>query len=100
MIYAAKCYWPGVTEHELKRAAARAASEAAIASHADTTIAYLGSILFAADELVLCFFDSGSHAAVRTTAERAGIPCERVMDSRWLPPNLAPKQPSQEVSDP
>jgi hypothetical protein len=89
MTYAAKCYWPGVTEHELEQAAARAAGEAAITSHAGTAIAYLGSILFEADELVLCFFNSGSLAAVRTTAQRAGIPCERVMDSRWLPPNIA-----------
>jgi hypothetical protein len=99
MMYAAKCYWPAVTEQELERAAARAASEAAIASHADTAIAYLGSIVFEADELVLCFFDSSSRAAVRTTALRAGIPCERVMDSRWLPPIIATQHPYKEESD-
>jgi hypothetical protein len=86
MIYAAKCYWPGVTEHQLEQAAARAILETATASRTGSAIAYLGSILFEDDELVLCLFDAASRAAVRTTTERAGIPCERVMDSHWLAP--------------
>jgi Nickel responsive protein SCO4226-like len=98
MIYAAKCYWPGVTEHQLEQAAARAVLETATASRTGSAIAYLGSILFENDELVLCLFDAASRAAGRTATERAGIPCERVMDSRWLPPNIATKQPSQEIS--
>jgi hypothetical protein len=85
MIYAAKCYWPGVSERQLEHAAARAVLEAATVSRTGSAIAYLGSILFEADELVLCLFDAGSRFAVRTTTERAGIPCERVRDSHWLP---------------
>jgi hypothetical protein len=81
MIYAAKCFWPGVSEPELEQAAARAMRETA-----NSAIVYLGSILFEDDELVLCLFDAGSRAAVRTAAERAGIPCERVMGSHWLAP--------------
>ena len=95
MIYAAKCYWPGVTEQELRRAVARAVAETT-ASRADVAV-YLGSILFQHDELVLCLFDAASRAVVRRTAERAGIPCERVMDSRWLPAN-AP-QPNQSLKE-
>ena len=99
MIYAAKCYWPGVTEQELRRVIARAAAEATIASRADAAITYLGSILFQDDELVPCLFDAASRTVVRRTAERAGIPCERVMDSHWLPahaaqPNQTPKEAS------
>ena len=85
MIYAAKCYWPGVNETQLERAAARAVLEAATESRTGSAIAYLGSILFEDDELVLCLFEAASRAAVRRTSERAGIPCERVMDSHWLP---------------
>lgn len=81
MIYAAKCYWPGVTEPELEQATARA-----MRATTKGAVAYLGSILFEDDELVLCLFDAASRAAVRTATERAGIPCERVMDSHWLAP--------------
>jgi len=84
MIYAAKCYWPGVNETQLERAAARAVLEAATESRTGSAIAYLGSVLIEEDELVLCLFDAASRAVVRTTTERAGIPCERVMDSHWL----------------
>jgi hypothetical protein len=84
MVYAAKCYWPGVTEQELARAAARAVSEAARVSRAGTAVAYVGSLLFADDELVLCLFESPVRAAVKETYEHARIPCERLMESIWL----------------
>ena len=81
-LYAAKCYWPGVTEQALERSARRAGAGC------------LGSILFREDELTLCLFEAGSRAAVRRAAEAAGIPCERVMDALWLP------NPQQEVLAP
>ena len=86
MLYAAKCYWPEVTEAELERAAVRVTS--------DKDSGYLGSLLFPSDRLVLCLFDAPSRAAVKHASERAGIPCERVMESRWLAP------PRQERSKP
>jgi hypothetical protein len=76
MLYAAKCYWPEVTEREVEQAATRAAS--------DRDSGYVGVLLFPDDELVLCLFDGASPAAVREAADRAGIPCERVMGLRWL----------------
>ena len=84
-LYAAKCYWPGVTARQLEQASARAAAEAEAASRAGSTIAYLGSIVFPDDELALCLFDAASRAVVRATTERAGMPCERLMYSHWLP---------------
>jgi hypothetical protein len=62
-------------------ALARAAAVAATAAHAG----YRGSLLFPEDELALCLFDAATRAAVRRTTEPAGIPCERVMNSLWLP---------------
>jgi hypothetical protein len=82
-LYAAKCYWPGVTEGQVQQAAACAAAEAA--SGTASAIDYLGAILFPDDELVLCLFNAPTPPVVRRTAERAGIPCDRVMNSRWLP---------------
>jgi hypothetical protein len=83
MLYAAKCYWPGVDERELARLSARALDSAG-ASEPEHPAAYLGSLLFAADDLVLCLFAAGSRTAVKRASDRLGIPCERVMDSVWL----------------
>ena len=84
MVYAAKCYWPGVTAGDLKLAADSAAREAEELSRAGHGVAYLGSLLFPDDELVLCLFEATSRAAVKAANERAGIPCERLMQSIWL----------------
>jgi hypothetical protein len=84
MLYAAKCYWPGVTPADLNQVAGRAAS-----AGLDTgtgPVAYLGSLLFAADDLVLCLFQGSSRAAVIAASGRLGIPCERLMDTAWLGP--------------
>jgi hypothetical protein len=82
MLYAAKCYWPGISRRELERVAARAA--APVPERGARNVTYRGSLLFADDELVLCLFEAPSPAAVKRASDRAGIPCERVMDSVWL----------------
>jgi Protein of unknown function (DUF4242) len=87
MLYAAKCYWPGVTETELEQAAARAADR--LREPSVRAVTYRGSLLFADDDLVLCLFEGPSRMAVKHASERAGIPCERVMDSVWLKPDRA-----------
>ena len=84
MVYAAKCYWPGVTADELARAATSAQREADELSRGGEQVVYLGSLLFPDDDLVLCLFDGASRAAVSQANERAGIPCERLMPSVWL----------------
>jgi len=84
MLYAAKCYWPGVTETDLEQVAERAAT-AGLGPGRDG-VAYLGSLLFAADDLVLCLFHGPSRGAVIQASDRLGIPCERLMDSAWLGP--------------
>jgi hypothetical protein len=90
MLYAAKCYWPGVTANELEPIGTRARREARRARSGGSAVAYLGSIMFPADELVLCLFDAPSPAAVKHTSEQAGIPCERVMPILWLEPPETP----------
>jgi hypothetical protein len=92
MLYAAKCYWPGVTEADLEQVAERAA-RAGLGSARDG-VAYLGSLLFAADDLVLCLFQGPSRGAVIQVSDQLGIPCERLMDSAWLGPGL----PAREVA--
>jgi hypothetical protein len=82
MLYAAKCYWPGVTEADLQRVADRA-----VLATGTGTVSYLGSLLFAADDLVLCLFRGPSRAAVIQASDQLGIPAERLMDSTWLGPH-------------
>jgi len=94
MRYAAKCYWPGVTDAALEQVAGRAA-RAGLGSGRDGVV-YLGSLLFAADGLVLCLFQGPSRAAVIQASGRLGIPSERLMDSAWLGPGRL----SQEVAPP
>ena len=84
MLYAAKCYWPGVTQADLDQVADRAA-RTGLDMSGDTVI-YLGSLLFAADDLVLCLFHGPSRAAVIQASDQLGIPTERLMDSTWLDP--------------
>jgi hypothetical protein len=85
MLYAAKCYWPGVTERELAQVSIRAGRAAGPIEAED--VLYVGSLLFTADDLVLCLFEGPSRAAVKRASDEAGIPCERVMDSVWLGPH-------------
>ena len=94
MLYAAKCYWPGVTEIQLEPIAARAAQGSS--RSARDGVAYLGSLLFSGDDLVLCLFEGPSRVAVKHASESAGIPCERLMDSIWLAPDRSTlKGPAQ-----
>ena len=89
MLYAAKCYWPGVTAADLQQVAGRAAG-----TGLDTgtgPVSYLGSLLFAADDLVLCLFHGPSRAAVMAASGRLGIPCERLMDASWLGQQRSPE---------
>jgi hypothetical protein len=83
MLYTAKCFWPGVTEDELRLAAERARSETA---ERPQTM-FQGALLLPGDELVLCLFDSTSSASVKDASERAGMPCERVIETVWVAPH-------------
>jgi hypothetical protein len=80
MLYTAKCFWPGVTEDELRLAAVRAGSETA--ERPDTT--FRGALYLAGDDVVLCMFDSQSRASVKHASEEAGMPCERVIETVWV----------------
>ena len=83
MLYTAKCFWPGVTEGELRAAASRAGNP-----HASQAT-FRGALYLPGDELVLCLFDSPSPASVKRVSERAGMPCERVIESVWVAPEIA-----------
>jgi hypothetical protein len=98
MLYAAKCYWPGVTRGELEEVTARAADSPPGPDARGVT--YRGSLLFSADDLVLCLFEGPSRTAVKRASEQVGIPCERVMDSVWLGPHDSPVPTQPDMSHP
>ena len=92
MLYAAKCYWPGVTQADPEQVADRARAGPGTGNG---NVSYLGSLLFAADDLVLCLFQGPSRAAVIQASERLGVPSERFMDSAWLGPGPPAREGAQ-----
>jgi hypothetical protein len=91
MLYAAKCYWPGVSQSELEQVATRTLTASPQPAHSD--VVYRGSLLFKDDDLVRCLFEGPTRIAFKRASEQAGIPCERVMQSVWLGPEPEPRHP-------
>jgi hypothetical protein len=81
MLFTAKCFWPGVTESELRLAVARAGS-----GNQKAEAVLRGALYLPRDELVLCLFDSDSRTGVKRASEQAGLPCERVIETVWVEP--------------
>lgn len=80
MLFTAKCYWPGVTEGALRRAADRARG----APGERRKTLFVGAVYLPGDDLVLCLFESSSRACVKRASEQAGMPCERVIETVWV----------------
>ena len=72
--FVAECFWPGVSEDDM-----HALDERVRACLADGVV-YHGSMLIRQDEVVLCEFE-GTAAAVRSLAERAEVPFERLLET-------------------
>ena len=79
MLYTAKCFWPSVTESEVREILERAAER--------PTPTTRGALLFTDDQLVLCLFESETREAVRAASVQLGIPCERVIETVWVEPH-------------
>ena len=79
--FVAECFWPGVREADVEALERRV--RAATEGEGDA-VRYLGSILMRDDEVVLCQFE-GEAGAVRRTAERAGVPFDRILETTNRP---------------
>ena len=84
MVFASKCYLPGISQTEIAEATTRAAT----VSQEGSPVACLGSIAFVDDQVVLWLFEAPSRVAVSKANERAGIPCERVMETQLDLPSV------------
>lgn len=83
MLYAAKCYWPGVTEDVLVNAAERARDQ----NNSGERALFRGLLYLPGDETALALFETDSPAAVKQASESVGMPCERVIATVWVAPH-------------
>jgi hypothetical protein len=75
--FVAECFWPGVSSADVEALDRRVHA----LTGPEQPVRYLGSILIREDEVVLCQFEGGA-AAVRESAERAGVPFTRILAVR------------------
>ena len=81
--FVAECFWPDVDDADLVTLDRRI--ERALADlKTEPAVRYLGSILLREDEVVLCQFE-GRAESVRSVAERAEIPFERILATTRSP---------------
>ena len=86
MLYAAKCYWPGVTETDLEQVAARAAPSRYRVERQRRRVPRLAAVLRRRPR-ALPVRGAIPRRGQASRASDAGIPCERLMDSMWLKPD-------------
>ena len=80
--FVAECFWPDVNDADLD------ALDRRVARALLPDVRYLGSILLREDEVVLCQF-AGPADSVRTVAERAQVPFERLLHAARSPATTA-----------
>jgi hypothetical protein len=83
MLFTAKCYWPGVTEGDLREAADRARRQ----NEADDHAIFRGLIYLQGDDTALSLFEADSAGSVKRASESVGLPCERVIATVWVAPD-------------
>jgi hypothetical protein len=83
--YLAECFWPGVRRREVETLDRRVTESVGAGTCAGEQVRYCGSILMPRDEVVLCFFEGASMAAVEAAARCAGVPFARIVESTALP---------------
>jgi len=84
MLYTAKCYWPGVTEDDLRDACDRAHEQ----NNANEGTVFRGLLYLQGDDTALSLFEADSAASVKKASESVGMPCERVIATVWVAPDL------------
>jgi hypothetical protein len=80
-MYTAECYWPGITEEKLQRAAARKMQAAEAVAQQGVRVRYLGAVLFPEDQVVLFEFDSVSADAVQRVSDQTELDVARIIAS-------------------
>lgn len=74
--YLVECYWPGVDELQLGEVVNRLIEAS---PEQRDVVDWVSSILIPDDEIVLCLATGPSAEAIRSTAQRVGLPAERIV---------------------
>jgi hypothetical protein len=90
--FVAECFWPGVHEQDVRDLDKRIRACTAAAKD----VRYLGSFLIRADEVVICQFE-GTQDTVRTLAEQAGVPFERLLETAVASTAATPEKGESDV---
>jgi hypothetical protein len=78
--FVVECYWPGITEEQVRHALAltgRARNEGETAE----PVGRLGCILVPADGMAIFLFRAPSAPHLAETAQQAGLPFDRIVES-------------------
>ncbi len=94
-IYVVECFVPRVDHAGVQSAVDRAAAETHQAGQGPSSVAYLGALLMAVDEVVLHAFRAADAGTVRRVSLAAGLAFERIVESvEVLPaPLIQPSTP-------
>ncbi len=84
--YLVECFWPGATRELITAAGGRARNRATALRREGLAVAFVGSMLMPADEVVFFLFTANSADDVIRTARAAALPFDRVSASLWLEP--------------
>ena len=82
--YVAECFWTGVREEDLREVDRQIEASMVAVARDGGPVRYLGWLHIVDDEVVLVLFD-GPPGAVRSLAERAGVPFGRILRVAHLP---------------
>jgi hypothetical protein len=82
----AECFWADVKLDTVERVAEQIRRSAAELTAAGTPVELTDAILVPDDDVVLYLF-TGPPTTVRQVCERAGVPFERIVESRRTRPN-------------
>lgn len=81
-----ECYWPGITEDQVRAALVRAAQTPPGSGRPDNPIRAIGCILVPSDGLALFLFEGPSAAVVHTQSMRAEVPFDRIVEAVQFEP--------------
>jgi len=78
--FVVECYWPGITEEQVRHALARL-GRVGVGAATDESAGRLGCILVPADGMAIFLFRAPSALRLAETAQQAGLPFDRIVES-------------------
>jgi hypothetical protein len=78
--FVVECYWPGITEEQVREALSRVAPPPVSGGPANE-VKSVGCILIPSDGMALFLFRGGSDDLVRDWSENAEVPFDRIVES-------------------